>query len=506
MMSSHPSSPAPAMTGRRPLLVLAKYHPGDIAWHADGEPVMDDEEVRNDGWDDFNHPRYRRLIILRELAERSGGGAMSFERVGGDDSNTNSNVPKQLLRDATNGDDETNRNPLDAYLKVHSRGLVDFLSTAWHEWDSLGEKGQDPNSSLNHRRPNAAPPPPSGPGEVADHGTSSAPPPSSSTAGASVDAPPPAPAASALVPGNAPLPREAFQRPSRNVMGRMGYFCTDTCTPVFGGLLEELLADLEIIERAVGIAAVTGALLAPPPPSPVVYTLCTHPGHHAAHDSFGGYCYFNNAALAARLLQHRLASVDDPSASALPKVAILDVDYHCGNGTTSIFYDDPSVLVVSIHCHPDYDYPFHTGYDDEVGTGDGLGTTMNIPLLPGTAWQGNYETALQRAMEAICEFGPSALVVSLGLDTHKGDPCAIRRAGFELEGDDYDAMGQAIGRAVKTMEGEGRGAIGETEGSAPSSPLTHNTIPVIVVQEGGYKMDKVPSVTANFLLGIVGSI
>ena len=197
----------------------------------------------------------------------------------------------------------------------------------------------------------------------------------------------------------------------------------------------------------------------------VVYAMPTHPGHHAAYDSFGGYCYLNQVAYAARLLQDRVG----------PKVAVLDVDYHAGNGTAAIFYDDPNVLVVSIHCDPDYDYPFHSGFSDQTGSGEGIGATLHLPLPPKTSWD-SYEKALQLALDRIREFGALATVVSLGLDTHDGDPCTIRRAGFCLSGEDYTHMGRSI-------------ASGLSDG------------PVIFVQEGGYRMDEIGNAASNVVLG-----
>ena len=146
---------------------------------------------------------------------------------------------------------------------------------------------------------------------------------------------------------------------------------------------------------------------------------------------------------------------------------------HCGNGTASIFYEDPSVLVVSIHCHPDHDYPFHSGFEDETGAGKGKGATLHLPLLPGTTWK-EYNPALETAMKKVQSFGAEALVVSMGLDTHDGDPCAIRRAGFAMSGKDYVEMGQWIGSY------------------APK-------IPILVIQEGGYRMDKVPGAASDVL-------
>jgi acetoin utilization deacetylase AcuC-like enzyme len=156
---------------------------------------------------------------------------------------------------------------------------------------------------------------------------------------------------------------------------------------------------------------------------------------------------------------------------------------HVGNGTASIFCEDPSVLVISIHCHPDYDYPFHSGFYDERGAGEGTGATLHLPLLPGTTWK-EYGPDLDTALQTISEFGAQALVLSMGLDTHEGDPCAVRRAGFRLSGVDYLEMGRRIGAAC------GGGGV---------------KIPTVVIQEGGYRMDKVPGAAADVLCGYTES-
>jgi len=325
-------------------------------------------------------------------------------------------------------------------------------------------------------------------------------------------------------------------------MGQIGYYCTDTFTPIISELLEELKWDATTVSAAVDISigsngdgnsnnknSSSNSNKNKNAAISVVYALCTHPGHHAARDSFGGYCYVNNAALAARLLQERLLLLLSLSLSAVVaqrpnniKVAILDVDYHCGNGTASIFYDDPNVLVVSIHCHPDFEYPFHSGYGDETGgsaggndsgddDNDAKGCTLHLPLLPGATWKDDYETALRdKAGKAIMDFNPDAFVLSLGLDTHVNDPCATRRAGFQLKGSgndddddddddannddggdsDYHCMGQAIGEIIS--------------GCRNSNHNSNNrrTIPTIVLQEGGYEMKAVPSAAADVLLGM----
>ena len=150
-------------------------------------------------------------------------------------------------------------------------------------------------------------------------------------------------------------------------------------------------------------------------------------------------------------------------------------DYHCGNGTASIFYDDPSVLVVSLHCDPDFDYPFHSGFSDQIGLGSGEGTTLHLPMPPKTSWQ-EYQESLKVGLERITEFGAEAVVVSLGLDTHEGDPCALPGAGFCLRGLDYLEKGRMI---AKYLQG----------------------LPIVIIQEGGYRMDTIGEASTNVVLG-----
>lgn len=160
------------------------------------------------------------------------------------------------------------------------------------------------------------------------------------------------------------------------------------------------------------------------------FALTRPPGHHAGADFFAGYCFLNNAALAA---QHLL---DDGAR----KVVILDIDYHHGNGTQSIFYERNDVLVISIHADPRVEYPYYLGHADETGEGPGFGFNLNIPLPLGTnnkTWMMALETACLR----IAHFSPDALVVSLGVDTFVHDPIS----GFTLQSADYLRIGERIG-------------------------------------------------------------
>jgi acetoin utilization deacetylase AcuC-like enzyme len=160
------------------------------------------------------------------------------------------------------------------------------------------------------------------------------------------------------------------------------------------------------------------------------FALTRPPGHHAGADYFGGYCFLNNAALAA---QHLL---DD----GLQRVAILDVDYHHGNGTQSIFYHRKDVLFASIHADPRQDYPFYLGHADELGEGEGLGYNMNLPL-PHGAGAAQWFAARESACLKIAMFAPQALVVSLGVDGFGGDP----RSHFHLSSADFLRIGERIG-------------------------------------------------------------
>jgi acetoin utilization deacetylase AcuC-like enzyme len=173
-----------------------------------------------------------------------------------------------------------------------------------------------------------------------------------------------------------------------------------------------------------------------------VFSLCRPPGHHAAADYMGGYCYLNNAAIAAQAMLDQGAS----------RVAILDVDYHHGNGTQDIFYDRADVLFTSIHGDPRFEYPFFLGYADEKGEGVGRGFNFNYPLAAGSDWSA-WGLALAAACRQIAAYAPDALIVSLGVDTFKEDPISQ----FKLDSPDYLRMGEVIGalglQTLFVMEG-----------------------------------------------------
>jgi acetoin utilization deacetylase AcuC-like enzyme len=193
------------------------------------------------------------------------------------------------------------------------------------------------------------------------------------------------------------------------------------------------------------------------------FALSRPPGHHAGADFFGGYCFLNNAALAAQHLRD----------AGIERVAVLDIDYHHGNGTQAIFYDRADVFFVSIHGDPRTEYPFYLGHADERGTGVGLGANLNLPLPRGTSFD-VWSQALDTALAAIAQFGADALVVSLGLDTFVGDPIS----GFTLQSADYLHVGERIAVAG---------------------------LPTALVFEGGYAVSEVGVNAANVLEGFAAA-
>ena len=238
-------------------------------------------------------------------------------------------------------------------------------------------------------------------------------------------------------------------RPPKELPVRAGYYCIDTFTPLnrnaylaAKGAVDCALTAAETILEGRRIA----------------YALVRPPGHHAERRVFGGFCYFNNSAIAAHFL------------SAFGKVAIVDLDYHHGNGQQSIFYERPDVLTLSIHGHPRFAYPYFTGFDTERGAGRGLGFNRNYALREDVDGP-RYLKILERALKKVERFAPAFLVVALGLDTAKGDPTGT----WKLNARDFETNGFRVG------------ATG---------------LPILVVQEGGYLTRTLGVNARNFFKGL----
>jgi acetoin utilization deacetylase AcuC-like enzyme len=215
--------------------------------------------------------------------------------------------------------------------------------------------------------------------------------------------------------------RRMSQRCPNGIAGKLGYYAMAGESSISAGTWEAAQAAADVALTAAGHVS-RGARGA--------FALCRPPGHHAARDMYGGYCFLNNAAIAAQFLRDAGAA----------RVAILDVDFHHGNGTQDIFYDRADVLYLSLHGDPSEAFPYFSGYAEESGSGSGSGFTLNLPLpraTPFSVWQ----QALGSALDRIRVFGADALIVSLGVDTFAGDPISF----FKLQSADFVTYGRMIG-------------------------------------------------------------
>ncbi len=235
--------------------------------------------------------------------------------------------------------------------------------------------------------------------------------------------------------------------------GKLSYFSLDAGTPITAGTWRAVTA-------AANVALTGGELISGG--QRAVFSLCRPPGHHASRDVYGGYCFLNNAAIAAQ------AFLDEGAG----RVAILDIDYHHGNGTQAIFYDRDDVFFASLHGHPAQEFPYFLGYETETGAGPGEGFNANYPLRWGTGFD-LWSEALDDACRRITAFGPDAVIVSLGVDTFENDPISH----FRLRSEDYLAVGARIA-------GLGR--------------------PTLLVMEGGYAVAEIGVNAVNVLLGFEG--
>jgi acetoin utilization deacetylase AcuC-like enzyme len=209
-----------------------------------------------------------------------------------------------------------------------------------------------------------------------------------------------------------------------DIDARLALYAMDTATPITAGAWEAAYGSAQ--------ASLTGLSLLRDGER-AAYVLTRPPGHHAGHDFFGGYCYINNAAVVAQAARDAGAA----------RVAILDVDYHHGNGTQAIFYDRADVFYASLHGDPKTEYPYFLGHADERGAGAGLGQNANWPLPAGTG-SAAWFAALAEARAALAAFKPELLVVSLGLDTFEDDPIShfkLTRADFTRLGGELAAFG-----------------------------------------------------------------
>ncbi|MFO1141890.1 MAG: histone deacetylase family protein [Amaricoccus sp.] len=241
--------------------------------------------------------------------------------------------------------------------------------------------------------------------------------------------------------------------PPEDIDGLLGFYSMDAGATFVAGTWDAVKASHDVALTAA--ALVRGGERA-------AFGLCRPPGHHAGPRAAGGYCFVNNAAVAAEWLR----------GSGLSRVSLLDIDYHHGNGTQAIFYARRDVQVVNIHADPRVEYPYFLGHSDERGLGEGEGFNLNLPLPHGTDFR-RWTAALEIGCAAVAAFGPDALVVSLGVDTYRGDP--ISR--FALDTADYPAIGSRI-RSLG--------------------------LPTVFVMEGGYAVEAIGANAVGVLEGFEG--
>lgn len=292
-------------------------------------------------------------------------------------------------------------------LCVHSKGYVDFLATCWAQWQQAGYKGE---------------------------------------------------AIATCWPSRA-MPREIVPD---DIEGKVGFYALAAETTISGGTYEAALASARV-------AATAADLLGQGRQS--AFALCRPPGHHAARDMFGGYCFFNNVAIAAERLLKGDGNGAGSGLGSAKRVAILDVDFHHGNGTQAIFYERDDVLFVSIHGDPIHAFPYFLGHSDEKGAGAGHGYNFNFPLPPNTAFA-VWREALRQGLSCIEKSGADVLLVSLGVDTYKGDPISF----FKLNNEDFLLMGGDIAKLK---------------------------LPTAFVMEGGYAVADIGVNTVNVLEGFL---
>ena len=287
---------------------------------------------------------------------------------------------------------------IEAVTRVHDADFIRFLETCWSEWVDRGYEGE-------------------------------------------------------AIPATWPARGMQQDRVPRHIEGKLGHYAMAAETSISGGTWEAARASADVALTAQATIR-DGAREA--------FALCRPPGHHAATDLYGGYCFINNASVAAQAFIDQGAS----------RVALLDVDFHHGNGSQAIFYDRNDVMFLSLHGDPADAFPHFLGYADENGVGPGEGYNQNYPMGPGTDFE-TWGKALEDACLKIANYGPDALVVSLGVDTFENDPISF----FRLSSDDFKRYGAIIARL---------------------------DLPTLFIMEGGYAVAEIGINAVNVLEGYEG--
>jgi len=287
---------------------------------------------------------------------------------------------------------------IEAITRIHDADFVRFLETCWDEWTAAGYGGE-------------------------------------------------------AIPNCWPARGMQQNRIPKHIDGKLGHYALAAETSISSGTWEAARASADVALTAQ--AALAGG-------AREAFALCRPPGHHAAADMYGGYCFINNAAVATQAFIDQGAS----------RVALLDVDFHHGNGSQAIFYRRDDVMFLSLHGDPENAFPHFLGYADETGEGQGQGFNHNYPMGPGTGFD-TWGAALEDACRKIAGYAPDALVVSLGVDTFERDPISF----FKLSSEDFIRYGTTIGRLG---------------------------LPTLFLMEGGYAVEEIGINAVNVLQGFEG--
>lgn len=280
-------------------------------------------------------------------------------------------------------------------LAIHDRDYIEFLRTAWEAWKADGHEGE-------------------------------------------------------AIPNIWPSRRMPGRHLPRNIEARLGYYALAGETSINADSFTSALLSKDIALTALDHVLTSGES---------AFALCRPPGHHAAVDQFGGYCFINNVAVAAQRARDQ----------GRQRVAILDIDFHHGNGTQDIFYARNDVLTLSLHGDPMDEFPYFLGFAEETGEGDGEGYNINYPLPSGTDYA-TWSKHLEQAKARIRDFAPELLIIALGVDTFENDPIS----SFKLKSPDY----LDIGRRIHELG-----------------------LPTLFVMEGGYAVEEIGINAVNVLKG-----
>jgi acetoin utilization deacetylase AcuC-like enzyme len=287
---------------------------------------------------------------------------------------------------------------LETAAKVHAQDYLDFLPTVWDRWTSEGRSGT-------------------------------------------------------ALPFCWPTRGLRSDRRPEHIDGLLGYYSFDAGVGIVAGSWEAIKSSHDVALTAANLVSASAR---------AAFALCRPPGHHAGAGFMGGYCYINNAAVAAQRFLDLGAK----------RVSILDIDYHHGNGSQEIFYGRADVQVINLHADPVHEYPYFLGHKDETGSGAGEGYNVNFPMPFRTTYEA-WAEALEAGCARLAEYGPDAVVVSLGVDTFERDPISQ----FKLRSEHF----QLIGARVAKLE-----------------------LPTLFVMEGGYAVDEIGVNAVGVLTGFEG--